>query len=119
MSVRQIERKDWRNIVENSFETQRTLNDCIRSSNEFNLLSKENQEVLVDGVGRNLMKNYVNSWQSKNASFSQNNLAVHNTDSKLWTENYDVMSALHSKCNLFSFYESIENKVNLISFSEI
>ena len=119
MSIRQIEKKDWRNIVESCLDTQKALKECVSTSGEFTDLNKENQEVLLDGIDRNLFQNYVNSWRMKNHSFSANNLAVHDTESKLWTENYDKMSAIHSRCNLFSFYESIENKVNLMSFNGI
>ena len=118
MSIRQIEKKDWRDIVESCLGAHKTLKECISTSEEFNNFKKENQEVLLDGVDKNLFNNYVNSWRNKAHSFSANNLAVHDTDSKLWSENNENMNAIHAKCNLFSFYEAIEGKVNLMSFNE-
>jgi hypothetical protein len=118
MAIRSIERKDWRNIVESCLNVQNTLKQCVSSSDEFNSLNKDNQHVLLDGIDRNLFTNYVESWRNENHHFSSNNLAVHDTNSKLWTENYENMNTINTKCNLFSFYEAIEGKVNLMSFNE-
>jgi len=118
MAIRNIEKKDWRNIVEGCLAVQKTLKDCVSTSDEFNNLNQDNQKVLLDGIDRNLLDNYLSSWANKNHYFSKNNLAVHDTESKLWTENYENMNALNSKCNLFSFYEAIEAKINLMNFNE-
>jgi cell fate (sporulation/competence/biofilm development) regulator YlbF (YheA/YmcA/DUF963 family) len=113
--TRKIEKKEWRTIVDSVLETQNNLKSCITSSDEFAKLSKENQDILTEGTDNSLLKNYLKSYRGKKSHFSESNLAVHNTESQFWVDNYNNLSKVHDKCNLFSFFEAMENKFNLIN----
>jgi len=110
---RKIEKKEWRSILESVLDVQNNLKSCVTSTEDFNQLSKENQEILLEGTDNSLLQNYLKSYKSTKNHFSANNLAVHNTESKFWEDNYDKLKNIHEKCNLFSFYEAMENKFNL------
>lgn len=112
---RKIEKKNWRSNVESCLETQRLLNDCISKDVNFSQLSKDNQDILIEATDKNFIVSYLKSWAGNKDNFSQKQLQVYNTDSKFWTENYDKVQGIHAQCNLFSFYECLENKFNLIN----
>ena len=113
---RKIEKKEWRSIVDSVLAVQKNLKDCITGSKDFQELTKENQDILLDGTDNSLLQNYLKTYRSKQKNyFTENNLSVHNTDSKLWAENYEKLKNIHEKCNLFSYYEDLENKFNLIN----
>ncbi len=112
---RKIEKKDWRSIVENVLQVQNNLKTCIINSEEFKNLGKDKQNILLEGIDNSLLQNYLKSYQSNKNYFSENNLAVHNTESKFWLENFENLNNIHEKCNMFSYFESMENKFNLFN----
>ena len=101
--TRKIEKKEWRSIVDSVLEVQNNLKSCIISSDDFAQLSKENQDVLLEGTDNSLLQNYLKTYKSTKSHFSENNLNVHNTESKFWVDNYVSLKNIHEKCNLFSF----------------
>ena len=115
--TRVIEKKDWRDNLESCWAAQSQLHSCVKNSGNFKNLSQEDQEVLLDGTDKNLISFYLKSWYSNKESFTKNNLLVHNTDSRFWRQNHDNLKSIHDQCNLFSFYECLENKFNLINLN--
>lgn len=113
--TRKIEKKEWRSIVNSVLEVQNNLKSCITSSSDFAALSKENQDILLEGTDNSLLQNYLKTYRSTKNHFSENNLNVHNTESQFWVDNYDRLKNIHERCNLFSFFEAMENKFNLIN----
>lgn len=112
--TRKIEKKEWRSIVDSALEVQNNLKSCIKSSEDFAQLTKENQDILLEGTDNSLLQNYLKTYRSLNKNhFSENNLNVHNTESQFWVDNYGKLRNIHEKCNLFSFFEAMENKFNL------
>lgn len=112
--TRKIEKKEWRSIVESVLEVENNLKKCITSSDEFPKLSEAGKTVLINGTDNSLLVNYLSSYKYHKNKFSENNLAVHNTQSQFWVDNYENLSKIHEKCNLFSYYEAMEEKFNLI-----
>lgn len=98
--------------LNNCFEVQKTLSNCIYQSETYSKLKKEVQKTVSISTSNQFIANYLSYQNGNYLPFGPEDYSLFNTQGTLWRENNENLTALHEECNLLSLHECMNGVFN-------